>query len=172
MAREEDPRSAGDGGDSPVRSIGRAMRLLKILAGKSHDGVMLIEIAKDAGLGNTTTHRLMAALVDAGFVFQDPATRRYRLGVAAALLGRQAQRQSMAIVAQVAVDRLASATEDTAFVSVPEGRHAVCIARALGPFPIRSLSLEVGGRRSRCSRRPPTCWWSIRRRCRPRACPS
>lgn len=138
---------AGDIGESPVKSISRAMRLLRILAGKTHDGVMLIEIAKDAGLGNTTTHRLLAALVESGFVFQDPVTRRYRLGVAAALLAHQAGAQAVAQTAQVFVERVASSTEDTAFVSVPEGRYSVCIARAVGQFPIRTLSLEVGGRR-------------------------
>ncbi|MBE7417396.1 MAG: IclR family transcriptional regulator [Ideonella sp.] len=147
MPRIESVRAAGEQGDSPVKSISRAMRLLKILAGKPREGVMLVEIAKEAELGNTTTHRLLAALVEAGFAFQDPATRRYRLGSAAVLLGRQAHTHSVALTAQVFVERVATSTEDTAFVSVPEGRFSVCVARALGAFPIRSLALDVGGRR-------------------------
>lgn len=133
--------------EPPVKSIDKAMRLLKIVAEKPFDGAMFVELAREAGLGKATTHRLLAALVDTGFVFQDPDTRRYRLGSSAVLLGRHAVTQSVISAAQVRVARIAEQTQDTAFASVPEGAVAVCIARELGAFPIRSLALEVGGRR-------------------------
>jgi IclR family transcriptional regulator, acetate operon repressor len=42
----------------------------------------LVDLAKVSGLDKATTRRLLLALASKGFVEQDPATRRYRLGAA------------------------------------------------------------------------------------------
>ncbi len=130
-----------------VKSIARAARLLQALSGTGPDGGMLSEIARQSELGKATTHRLLAALIDAGFVFQDPATRRYRLGAGLAAIGHKAHQQDFASLAQPFIDRIAEATEDTVYASVREGVAAVCVGRAIGAFPIRTLSLDVGHRR-------------------------
>ncbi|HWK44966.1 MAG TPA: IclR family transcriptional regulator [Stellaceae bacterium] len=133
--------------DSPVKTIGRAAKILTILAGAEASGMMLTEIARQAEFGKGTTHRLLAALVDAGFVFQDTENRRYRLGVQLGLFAHRSQAQNLAFLAQPILEKLALETGDTAFCSVREGLHAVCIARAIGPFPIRTLTLDIGHRR-------------------------
>jgi len=82
--------------------------------------------------------------VDAGFVFQETGTKRYRLGAGLALLGQSAHRQDVAALARPSLLRLAELTEDTIFASVREGGTAVCVAREVGAFPIRTLSLDAG----------------------------
>src|SRR5262245_37135020 len=132
-----------DGLEATVKSIDRAARLLRAVA-PYEEGAMLSAVARDTSLGKRTVHRLLTALVDAGLVFQDHETRRYRLGVGLALLGHAAHRQDFAALAKPHLLRLAEQTEDTIYASVRESGAAVCVAREIGAFPIRTLSLEVG----------------------------
>ena len=133
--------------DPPVKAIDRAARLLRALASHPFDGATFTDLARDTDFGKATTHRLLAALIDVGFVFQEVATKRYRLGSAFTLLGRNATTQLITTATHVPLEQIASETGDTVFASVPEGTAAVCIARATGSFPIRTLTLNVGDRR-------------------------
>jgi DNA-binding IclR family transcriptional regulator len=108
------------------------------------DGAMLSGLARETDLGKGTVHRLLSALIETGLVFQDYETKRYRLAAGLALLGHAAHRQDLAALAKPFLLRLAEETEDTIYASVREGGAAVCVAREIGAFPIRNLSLEVG----------------------------
>jgi DNA-binding IclR family transcriptional regulator len=130
-----------------VKTIDRAARMLWVLARGDSEGLPLGVIVQLSGFGKGTTHRLLAALVEAGFAFQDPVTRRYRLGAGLTLLARIGQQQDVAAVATPSLQRLARATSDTVYVSVREGPTAICVGREIGSFPIRTLSLSVGDRR-------------------------
>jgi DNA-binding IclR family transcriptional regulator len=130
-------------GEATVQSLGRAVRLLRAMASQP-DGAMLSALARETGLGKGTVHRLLSALIEAGLVFQDHDTKRYRLGAGLALLGHAAHRQDFAAIAKPFLLRLAEETEDTIYASVREGGAAVCVAREVGAFPIRTLSLDVG----------------------------
>ena len=134
-------------GAPPVKSIDRAVRVLHALAAYPYEGAAFTDLVRDTAFGKSTTHRLLAALIDVGFAFQDLQTRRYRLGSTFTLLGRNALTQHIAAASQAPLERLAAQTEDTVFASVPEGSDAVCIARATGDFPIRTLTLNAGDRR-------------------------
>jgi DNA-binding IclR family transcriptional regulator len=92
-------------------------------------------------------HRLLSALTNAGFAFQQSPERIYRLGSAAVALGQSALHQHAAAIARPALERLAAVTGDTAYASVREGAASVCVARAVGDFPIRTLTLDIGDRR-------------------------
>ncbi|HEX2115963.1 MAG TPA: IclR family transcriptional regulator [Alphaproteobacteria bacterium] len=132
-----------ESGEATVKTIDRAARLLRAVATHG-DGAMLSAVARETGLGKGTVHRLLNALVDAGFVFQDLETKRYRLGAGLGLLGQAAHRQDLAALARPSLLRLAEATEDTIYASLREGGTAVCVAREIGAFPIRTLSLDAG----------------------------
>lgn len=133
--------------ESSVRLINRSARLLRAVAAKGNVGAMLVDLAKESDLGNGTTHRLLNALSDVGFVFQDLATRRYRLGSALAALSRQSSLYEISAAGQPCLERLASESGDTVYLSVAEGMAAVCVARISGAFPIRTLTLDLGDRR-------------------------
>jgi DNA-binding IclR family transcriptional regulator len=132
-----------DGTEATVKTVDRAARLLRSLA-RHPDGAMLSSVARDTELGKGTVHRLLNALINAGLAFQDPESRLYRLGVGLALLGHAAHRQNFATLAKPFLLRLAESTQDTIYASVREGAAAVCVAREIGAFPIRTLSLDVG----------------------------
>lgn len=136
-----------ESGEPAVKTIDRAARMLRILAQGNSDGMPLSTVSRLSGFGKGTTHRLLAALVEAGFAFQEPTTRRYRLGAGLALLARMGQQQDVGAIAAPSLERLAEITSDTVYASVREGSTAVCVGREIGSFPIRTLSLEVGDRR-------------------------
>ena len=90
-----------------VKTIDRAARMLWVLARGDSDGLPLGAIVQLSGFGKGTTHRLLAALVEAGFAFQDPSTRRYRLGAGLTLLARIGQQQDVGAAAAPCLERLA-----------------------------------------------------------------
>lgn len=137
----------GESSDASITTIDRAAKLLTILASGEASGMMLTEIARQAGFGKGTTHRVLAALVEVGFVYQDVENRRYRLGARLTMMARHAEAQELAFLVQPLLERLAQESGDTAFCSIREGLSSVCIARATGDFPIRTLTLDVGHRR-------------------------
>ena len=133
--------------ETAVKTVDRIAALLRVLAGHGADGIGLSEAARATGFGPATTHRLLTALCEVGFAFQDLRSKQYRLGAVVATLGRAALQQDVAAMADGALARLAEATGDTVFASVREGLAAICIGRAIGQFPIRTLTLNVGDRR-------------------------
>jgi DNA-binding IclR family transcriptional regulator len=129
---------------APVKSISRAAKVLRILAGAGSAGAPLGEISSASGFGKATAHRILAALADEGFAYQDLATRRYHLGAGIGLIARRAAVNELGSLAQPVLMRLAEQTEDTIYLQVREGLRSVCLCREQGTFPIKTLSLDVG----------------------------
>ncbi len=130
-----------------MKSVLRAAELLKLLAREPEATWRLSDLARETGLGKTTAHRLLAALVETGLARQTPDSRRYQVGPALARLGSRAARVDLAELARPSLFRIARETEDTVFLSAREGPEAVCLDRQVGPFPIRTLTLDIGDRR-------------------------
>jgi len=61
------PSAAPQGGQ--VQSLTRGLKLLEWIA-ESHSSVALTELAQQAGLPNSTTHRLLTTMQQLGFVRQ------------------------------------------------------------------------------------------------------
>jgi DNA-binding IclR family transcriptional regulator len=131
-----------------VQSLERAAAILRVLAQVGAGGTRLADVAIAIGLGKTTTHRLLNALLDLGFVDQDKATRRYRLGLEIYALAMAAKsRLDVVELARPSLATLAEQTGDTVFLSIVDRYEAVCVDRQVGSFPIRTLTLNVGDRR-------------------------
>lgn len=140
--------SAVDGrsGNPTVKMITRVTDVLSALAGYGTDGAALADIVRDTGLNKPTTHRLLLALIDVGFVFQETAHRTYHLGQKTVELGTTAFETSIAAAAEPSLAKLAETTGDTAFALAREGSSSICVGRVVGSFPLRTLTLEVGDR--------------------------
>ncbi|RAU21311.1 IclR family transcriptional regulator [Paramagnetospirillum kuznetsovii] len=130
-----------------VKIVERVVAVLSALSDGGAQGTSLADLCDITGLRKATAHRLLAALTGSGFAFQDIDSRRYRLGFQAASLGLTAAAQCVAGPAMPVLGRLAATTGDTVFASIREGLAAICVARAVGGFPIRTLTLDVGDRR-------------------------
>ena len=128
-----------------VGSISRAARVLEALS-EMPDGGTLANIVSVTNFSKTTTFRILASLQDVHYVVQDPEARTYRLGSALADLARKADHVDLASLARRPMQRLAAKSEDTVFFSIMEGAASVCIARELGTYPVRTLTLDRGDR--------------------------
>src|SRR5690606_31033562 len=117
------------------------------LSERGVEGLSLTELVEMLSLRKTTAHRLLSALIDVGFVFQDLNTKRYRLGSAVTKLAQAASGQFISGASKPVLQRIAEQTGDTVYATIREGTAAVCVAREIGSFPIRTLTLNVGDRR-------------------------
>jgi DNA-binding IclR family transcriptional regulator len=133
--------------DISAKMVERIASILRLLAAGDDRGASLQSVAEAVDLKKPTAHRILSALIENGLVFQDTTTRNYRLGYGAAALGRTAFQQDAAGASRTSLIRLAKASGDTAFASVAEGPASICVAREVGDFPIRTLTLSVGDRR-------------------------
>jgi len=115
--------------DSPVKTIGRAAKILTILAGAEASGMMLTEIARQADFGKGTTHRCSQHSWMPVSCSKIRKIGRYRLGRAARAF-RASQPGAKSGFPRAAHPRKACAGDRRhAFCSIREGLHAVCIAR-------------------------------------------
>lgn len=132
----------------PVQSIqllDRAAAVIEAVAAGDETGKRLIDVVQEVGLQKSTVHRLLNALERLGYVERDEYSARYFLGYRLFALGlTSAHRFGLARLAEQATTQLAALTSDTVFLSVRQGTHALCIDRAIGSYPIKTLTLQVG----------------------------
>ncbi|MCK9510303.1 MAG: IclR family transcriptional regulator [Pigmentiphaga sp.] len=143
---QSDPRS-GEG----AQLLHRTFRVLRALSARHRTGWRLSELAAYCDLHHSTTHRILAGLIQEEMVVRDPVTRRYGLGRLAFELGVAATtRYDWKSLGAAALDRLAQRTGDTAFFNLRSGHESVCIDRREGGYPLKALAVEVGARRPLC----------------------
>lgn len=132
---------------SGTQSIDRAIGLLLQVGRADAEGARLTDLVASSRLAKPTVSRVLGALVRAGLLDQDKASRRYHLGPESYVLGTlSARRFGIHAQAMDGLTRLSQATGDTTFLSVRRDLHVVCLHREEGLFPIRSHVLQVGDR--------------------------
>ncbi|MGH9138335.1 MAG: IclR family transcriptional regulator [Acidimicrobiales bacterium] len=136
------------------QSVDRAIEILRVLA--VHGPQRLADLEPTVAAPRRVLQRLLVSLEAGGLVQRDAATRRYDLGIGAAVLGRLAtERVDLARVAPPHLTRLLHVTGQTALLLVRQGGLAVSAhleAPADGPamvFPVgRSIPLWRGAARA------------------------
>ena len=127
-------------------SLQRGLRLLRFLAEAPGEGLRLSDLAAAAGETEATTHRLAKSLIVEGFAEQT-RDRRYRLALDFFTLAARADNPgNLRDICRPSLIHLSATLNDTVFLLVRSGFHAVCLDRADGPFPIRSFTGDIGGR--------------------------
>jgi len=132
----------GDDRKSIVNSVLRACSVLETLAYHGPD-MPLASVAAAVGLNRPTAHRILATLVEAGWVRRDAG--RYSLTMKAFAVGAAASREaSLQARARPAMLRLAAGTEATAYLYAPFEGKALCIDRVEASHPVRVHHVSVG----------------------------
>jgi DNA-binding IclR family transcriptional regulator len=133
---------------SGTQSIGRVVAMLRVVATRGKNGMRLSDVSAASGLPTSTCFRMLQRLELEGLVERHPVTRKYFLGPLLYELGQLARpRYPLAERCEPALAELAEYTKDTVYLSERRGSEAVCSARALGDYPIKALTLDVGIRR-------------------------
>src|SRR5262245_40934896 len=105
-----------------VKSVERAMSLLRVVSGENGQGVRLTDAARTIGLSKSTTHRLLSALISSGHVQQNLDTGRFHLGPEAISMAISSiSRHNILDVARPAMVRLAERSADTVYLTVRAG---------------------------------------------------
>lgn len=127
------------------QTLARGLRVLECFrTGEPDLGVT--QIAQRLDLAPAIVARLIATFVEMGYLYQDKATKRYRLGLGAYLLGLQAQPQThLRQLARPAMERLAVDTGETVSLNVidPATQSGICIDSIDSPAPIK-LTTRIG----------------------------
>lgn len=126
----------------------RGIVLLRLLAAAGRRGVALTQLAKSAGLPNSTVHRLLKQLLEHRLVMQIEGSSRYVIGPLAYELGLVAAHQfDIRELCQPAMERLALEAADTVYLVQRSGTEAVCVDLRQGPTTMRVTALQIGSRR-------------------------
>lgn len=121
---------------------------MDVVAAHAETGCRLADVIKETDLGKATAHRFLRALEGLGLIELDATTGTYFIGLRVVSLAAAAKdRFSLVQKVHPHLERLARLTSDTVYLSLRIGHEAVCVDRTEGDFPIKALTLDVGGRR-------------------------
>jgi DNA-binding IclR family transcriptional regulator len=128
-----------------INSVDRAVTILKLFL-RERPEWSLSEISQRLPLHKSTAHFLLATLVFHGLLSQDPATRRYRLGLLAfeiALKGNGIL--GLRDSARPLLERLSGSSRETVLLCIPVGERLL-IADAVEPDDGIRVAVPVGRR--------------------------
>lgn len=133
---------------SGTQSIERVVGMLRVIASRGRRGMRIADVVSVSGLPMSTCFRMLQRLELEGLVYRDPLTRKYHLGPLLYELGLLAQpRYRLSDMCDEALQVIADQTQDTVYLSERRGAESICTSRALGDYPIKALTLDVGIRR-------------------------
>jgi len=122
-------------------AVGRAMRVVDEVAASSRS-LGISEIARRTGLGKSTVHGLVAALVEEG-VLTSGDSKGYRLGPRLLELGMRARDQHLRRVAESELERLAQKKGETVLFGRLAGDRVLILVSRESARPL-NLSVPIG----------------------------
>lgn len=127
-----------------AQTVIRALDVLNLLRDAPRD-MGVTDVARALSLNVSTTHRILRALVGAGYVAQDSESDRYGLGRQAFLLGLAAERNLGLAAVTPILERLRDQTGESANIVVRDRDEGLVILRVESEQPLR-FTQEVGTR--------------------------
>jgi DNA-binding IclR family transcriptional regulator len=122
----------------------RTLDVLELLAG-APDGLALSTIAVELALPKSVAHRLLAGLVERGFVQQNADTQHYALTLKLAALGfRHLAATRIEEVCQPVLNRLAADSGELARLAVVAGDKLTWVAKAQGALSGLRYDADAG----------------------------
>lgn len=131
--------------DIGSRTLRRGLQLLDAVLKSGRDGLRVVDLCRAACLERATVYRLLATLVESGYVAAH-GRFRYVTGPRLAELAERIVSPDFASRLQPVLARVSAACGDAAFAIVREGPASHCIARQVGTHPVQVLVIQVGTR--------------------------
>lgn len=123
----------------------KGLGLLEILA-RSDGPRGVTELANELGINKSNVHRLLQALVELGYVRQDPDQSTYAATIRIWELGVAVlQNLDLRRIAEPVMQWLLARSRETVHLSLLEGDEVVYVHKLDSPEPVRAYS-EIGGR--------------------------
>lgn len=132
--------------DATVQALVRAFAIIDTFATAPTPSLSVTEVAQRLHLHKSTAHRLLTTLERIGYVTQDEATQRYRLGLKVLdLAASVAAKVDVRARAVPVMERLVRAAQETVHLGVLIDDEVVCVESIASPRPV-SLMRMVGKR--------------------------
>ena len=132
---------------SGTQSLGRGIKLLRVMASRPEFGWRLSDLAAACQLDKATVHRMLSCLVDERLVEQRASDRHYLPGPLMFELGLALpQRTQFHRHAEAKVQVFAKRMGGIALLLLRSGNEYVCCVRA-GTLPLSGLLVHPGARR-------------------------
>ncbi|MFC6018018.1 IclR family transcriptional regulator [Plantactinospora solaniradicis] len=148
MNAESSLPGPGGGARGEHQNIARAALVLEALAGAGRPGLRLTDVINETGLTKTVAHRFLGGLVANGMARLDRSSGRYFLGDRIFTWAvRGSDHFELAERVSPHLRALAVELHDTVYFYQRRDDHAICLGRAEGDFPIKTLTLNIGDRR-------------------------
>lgn len=133
------PLSAGPAGSGLVQSVDRALKLLEAVAAAAPRGETVAALAERAAINRATAWRLLGTLEAHGIVERDPATNRYKLGLALIRMSAAAGYDGLVRRTRPILERVSAETGETADLAVA-GRHGVTYVAEVSPPSVMAIN--------------------------------
>lgn len=125
-----------------LQTVDRACNFLFML--RSLSEASLSELSEASGLKRSTARGVLTSLVDHGLVYQDPVTRRYRLGTGLIDLAQGVMAADhLRLIARPLIRTLRDLTQESVGISIRVGDERVIVEVSDSENPIRHV-LVVG----------------------------
>lgn len=137
---------AEGGSEARNSTVDRALRVLEAFLTEEGD-LGVLELSRQLSLDKSVIHRILTTLVARRFLEQDPATRRYQVGLRVWELGqRYKSGQMLEEVAERELTRMiANHPYATAYIARLDAGEVVVVATVRGPGPI-NVYIDPGTR--------------------------
>ncbi|TKC18407.1 IclR family transcriptional regulator [Robertmurraya kyonggiensis] len=136
--------------DNHLSSVKNALRILKSFT-MDEPEKKISDLSATLGLNKSTVSRTMSTLASEGFVFKDPETKKYRLGLSIlSLSGIVNSHMDVYRESQPVLNRLVENIGETAHISVLDNLEVIYLNKVECNHPVRFLT-HVG------KRNPPYC---------------
>jgi DNA-binding IclR family transcriptional regulator len=131
--------------ESHLSSVKNALRILTCFS-MDEPEKKISDISASLGLNKSTVSRTMATLASEGFVFKDPESKKYRLGLSILSLGGIVNSQmDIYRESQPVLNKIVQELGETAHISVLDNNEVIYLQKVECNHPVRFLT-HVGRR--------------------------
>jgi DNA-binding IclR family transcriptional regulator len=128
-----------------VKSLHKVLDIIETIADLGQAGIR--ELSAKTGFPPPTIHRILATLVERGYLKQDSISKSYALSFRFLELGAKVQQHfNLTSVARPHLERLMVATRESVNLAVQDGDHVVYLDSAHSNYSMLQLFTQPGAR--------------------------